>query len=292
MQDFHGADLNILDEAIEHARVLNVLGTLLGEVESPWPGATFKRSAAPHGKSDAAAKHGYQLAGELRKRLKIEVEPLSDVRVVAEEHLCIAVVLRRLSTRGACAVKAGDAATIVLSSGLPKTAAKARGAIAHELCHILHDPDREGVHVVLDVENDGSIHANEQRARAFAAELLLPRAGLNGLLGLPSRVRSEQAAKDLVIRAMDYFGASWQITANHLCNRDFIDMSLRTGLEVLNTHTLPASWTMQLPAVDEPSLLVAQRAERAYAQGLITDGEARGALGLEAIDPLPWDEQH
>jgi hypothetical protein len=86
----------------------------------------------------------------------------------------------------------------------------------------LHDPDREGVHVVLDLENDRSTHANEQRARGFAAELLLPRAGLNGLLGLP-RWRS---------RATDRRGA-----------------------------------------------------------GRGRDGSLR-RVGLEPIDPLPWDAPH
>jgi transcriptional regulator with XRE-family HTH domain len=290
MQDFHDTDLAVLDNAIEHARTLSALGKALGEIESSWSGPTFRRSAAPHDTPDAAAKHGYHLAGELRKYLNLGAEPVGDLRAVAEDKLCIAVVLRRLSTRGVFAVKAGDAAAIVLSSSFARTVTRTRASIAHELCHILHDPEREGVHVVLDVENDGSIHANEQRARAFAAELLLPRGGLNRLLGLPSGVIAEQVAKDLVIKAMDHFGASWQITVNHLCNRHFIDMGLRTGLEPLEAHALRSFWATPLPGLDEPSLLVAQRAERAHRQGLITDGDARGALGIEMIDPLPWDE--
>lgn len=288
MQDFRDEDLAVLDEAIEHARDLNALGRTLHEQDATWPGATFRRSAAPHDSSDAAARHGYQLADELRRRLQRVSEPLVDLRALAEEELSIVVVRRRLSTRGACAVKAGDAAAIVLNGSSPQFDARTRAAIAHEICHVLHDPDVEGVHVVLDLETDRSAHANEQRARGFAAELLLPRAGLNGLLGVPRGVREQQAAVEMVVAAMDRFGASWQITANHLCNHGFIDRSLRAWLEALEAHTLAPSWRVALPPVDGPSLLVRARAQRAHEQGLITDGEAREMLGLDPIDPLPW----
>lgn len=291
MQDFRDSDLDILDEAIAHARTLNALGRLLQESPEEWPVAGFRRSEAPHDTSDAAARHGYQLAGELRRALGVVTEPLDDLRGLVEERLGIAIVLRELSTRAACAVKAGEAAAIVLSGGAFKSASRARSAIAHEVGHILHDPDREGVHIVLDLETDRSAHANEQRARAFAAELLLPRAGLNRLLGVPRGVREQDTAKELVITAMEHFGASWQITANHLCNREFVDMSLRVWLEALEAHALSGSWKISLPALNGPSLLVSDRARRAHEKGLITDGEARGALGLEAIDPLPWDDE-
>jgi Zn-dependent peptidase ImmA (M78 family) len=291
MQDFRDVDLDLLDDAIEQARTLTALGRLLQEAPEGWPGGGFRRSEAPHDTSDAAARHGYQLAGELRRFLGLATEPLDDVRGLVEERLGIAIVRRELSTRAACAVKAGDEAAIVLSGGSFKSASRARGAIAHEVCHILHDPDREGVHIVLDLDNDRSTHANEQRARAFAAELLLPRAGLNRLLGVPRSVREQDTAKELVIEAMDHFGASWQITTNHLCNREFVDMSLRVWLEALEAHALSGAWKVSLPLINGPSLLVAARVARAHEKGLITDGEARSALGLEAIDPLPWDDE-
>jgi Zn-dependent peptidase ImmA (M78 family) len=288
MQDFRDEDLAILDDAIEQARDLCALGRVLRELDATWPGATFKRSAAPHDASDAAARHGYQLATELRRRLQRATEPLRDLRAVAEEELAVVVLRRRLSTRGACAVKAGDAAAIVLNGSAHQFDARTRAAIAHELCHVLHDPDREGVHVVLDLETDRNAHANEQRARGFAAELLLPRAGLNGLFGVPRDVREQAAAVEMVTGAMDHFGASWQITANHLCNHGFVDRSLRAWLEALEAHALAPSWSVVLPPLDGPSVLVRTRAQRAHEQALITDGEARAMLGLEPIDPLPW----
>ncbi|MCX5743170.1 MAG: helix-turn-helix domain-containing protein [Proteobacteria bacterium] len=287
MQDFQDVDRAVLDGAIEQARILHELGVMLHESNDVWPGASFKRAEAPHDSFDAAAKHGYQLAIELRKFWGLPIEPLEDLRAIVEERLGIAILVRQLSTRATCAVKVCDDAAIVLSGGT-RGAARVRGAIAHELCHILHDPDHEGVHVVLDPEHDRSTHANEQRARAFAAELLLPRAGLNRLLGVPRNVREQLVARDLVIAAMDRYGTSWPITANHLCNREFIDLELRVWLEALDAHVLSSSWSVSLPPVHGPSQLVEQRTTRAHERALITDGEARSALGIEAIDPLPW----
>jgi hypothetical protein len=94
MQDFRDRDLDILDEAIEHARTLNALGRMLQETSEEWPVAGFRRSEAPHDTSDAAARHGYQLAGELRRALGILIEPLEDLRGLIEERLGIAIVLR------------------------------------------------------------------------------------------------------------------------------------------------------------------------------------------------------
>jgi Zn-dependent peptidase ImmA (M78 family) len=165
---------------------------------------------------------------------------------------------------------------------------RARGAIAHELSHLLHDPSDAGVQVVLDLEHDRSTHANEQRARAHAAELLLPRTGLQGLLGLPRAVAEHAEALELVRRAMDHFGASWELTANHLCNRGFVDRDLRVWLEAAHAHAPPAR-PMRLPASGAPSLLLADRTRRAHESALITDGEARAILGMESIDDLPWE---
>ncbi|MGK4004474.1 ImmA/IrrE family metallo-endopeptidase [Sorangium sp. So ce1036] len=52
--------------------------------------------------------------------------------------------------------------------------------LAHELGHILFDPPQGEIHLVVDQEDDvgkGVRHV-EQRARAFAAELLMPAEGL------------------------------------------------------------------------------------------------------------------
>lgn len=221
LQDFRDDDLPVLDTAVDQARSMGALGRMLNEAPEVWPGARFMRVDAPHDAPDAPARDGYRLANALRRFLARPTEALNDVVALAERELGIAVVVRRLSSRAVCAVKVGDTAAIVLQGSSASYPARTRATVAHEICHILHDPDREGVHVVLDLEDNKDAHADEQRARAFAAELLLPRAGLQALLGEPRQVREHDHVCELVIRAMDHFGTSWQLTANHLCNHGF-----------------------------------------------------------------------
>ncbi|MBK7076678.1 MAG: helix-turn-helix transcriptional regulator [Myxococcales bacterium] len=287
LRDFHDDDLPALDRAITQARVLTEITGMLGTTPAPWP--TRRLDAASHS-SDAAAKQAYQLAIDLRRHLAEPSRPFDDLVEVIEDRLGVVVVVERLSAGGACAVVAGGARAIVLDADTYADAVgRARVALAHELCHVLHDPQEAGVHIVLDREADRSAHANEQRARAHAAELLLPLAGLHGLLGLPAQVDSHDAAVALVARAMDHFGTPWQLTANHLVNRRFVARNLREWLEAAASHGPPAT-PMRMPPAGGPSLAVRRNVELAHRAGHVTDGEARAMLGLRAIAPLPWDQ--
>lgn len=289
MQDFRDDDLPVLDEALEQGRILHELGQLLGEPYAPW---SEQRSNAPHDKSETAAHDGYRLATDLRRHLGKPTQPFEDLRATVEGTLGVAVLVRRLSVRGACAVIAGDAGAIVLDAATyADTPVWAQSTIAHELCHVLNDPAEQGVNIVLDPEEDRSAHANEQRARAYAAELLLPKPGLQGLLGLPASIGETHAAIDLVQRAMVHFGTSWEMTANHLCNRGFVARELRVWLEARHAQPTPSTWPLRLPGRGRPSVLVAARAERAHEASLITDGEARSILGLSVLSPLPWERE-
>ena len=99
-------------------------------------------------------------------------------------------------TLQAAAVRAAatTAAAVVLNlavrggpkPGSPQAWLVDRVSICHELCHILFDEPRGGpVDVVLDDEpRDGQEKpASEQRAGAFAAEMLIPLFGLREIFG-------------------------------------------------------------------------------------------------------------
>jgi Zn-dependent peptidase ImmA (M78 family) len=288
MQDFHDADLVVLDKAIEQGRALVALARLLGEDTGLWPSGAFQTCDAP---GEGTAQHAYALADDLRRQIGLPTQPLGDVRKLAEEQLGIAVLVRQLATPGigAVSIKVRDSAAIVLSAAtLRHRAPMARVYVPHELCHVLHDPDDGGVHVVIDHEIDTRTHRAEQRARAFAAEALLPIAGLRARLGEPRGITAEGDARRLVALARDAFGTSWPIAANHLCNRGFIDLSLRPWLEALDGPRAGNAWDTRQPPVDGPSLLVRERTRRAHDAGVITDGDARDLLGLDDLQPLPW----
>jgi hypothetical protein len=170
-------------------------------------------AASPRNAQHAAAHQGYLLARELRRALGNDADALADLREIAEVSCGVTVVVRRLSTIGstAFAVKAGDAAAIVLAPISSAREPIARVWIAHELCHVLFDIDSGGVHVVIDFDGDRHVQDAERRARAFAAELLLPEAGLRKLVGPPAQVSGETAARNLVAMARDAFGSTWQL---------------------------------------------------------------------------------
>jgi hypothetical protein len=290
-QDFDAAEMPVLDAALEHARVRNALARLVGDDAGMFPRTALAPRGAAGDGTHAAAHQGYQLARELRRALGNETKALGDVRELAEAKIGLALVVRRLSTIGssAFAVKSGDAAAIVLAPSSQGREPHARVSIAHELCHVLFDTDDGGVNVVVDFEVDRRAHQSEQRARAFAAELLLPDDGLRQLIGTPKEVSGEMASKNLVAMARDAFGSTWQVTANHLCNLRFVQPDLRPWLELQQPTPMTRDWITSLPREGGPSAHVEVLAQRAYDAGHLTDGEARAILDIDRLSPLPWE---
>jgi len=291
-QDFAASDAAVLDHALEDARARNALARVLGDDPGSFPSRRLEERGVASDTSHAAARQAYQLARELRRTLGNEADALADLRDLTENLCGITILVRRLATIGstAFAVKAADAAAILLAPITYWREPAARVWIAHELCHLLFDPDAGGVHVVVDFDDDRHVHQAERRARAFAAELLLPEAGLRKLIGSPTGVTGEAGSRNLVAMARDAFGSTWQVAANHLCNLGFISMSLREWLERQPPPPMSRPWATSLPAVDAPSVHVAALTRRAYDAGHLTDGEVRALLHIESLAPLPWDE--
>jgi Zn-dependent peptidase ImmA (M78 family) len=217
------------------------------------------------------------------------------MRVLVEQRFGVAILMRTLATARstAASVRAEEAAGIVLHARdlhRKKNPLLARVHLAHKLCHILFDPSDGGMHIVVDLDADRRGHAAEQRARAFSAELLLPLGGLVALLGDPRGVSDLNAAIALISKARSHFGTSHEITANHLCNLNFIDLRLREHLEAESSSFTGAALMTSLPPEGEASLMVRQYVQSAHEKGLLTDGEAKGLLGLDRLEALPWDE--
>lgn len=291
-QDFSSADAAVLDLALEQARSRNALALLVGDDPGIFPGRGFAPRSVAADAPNAAAHQGYQLARELRRAFGNEADALADLRDLAESTCGVTVLVRRLATIGssAFAVKADDAAAVVLAPVTYLREPIARVWIAHELCHVLFDVDTGEVHIVVDFDGERHVQQAEQRARAFAAELLLPRAGLQKLIGAPAAVSGEAGARKLVAMARDTFGSTWQVAANHLCNLGFIAPELRDWLERQPPPAPSRPWTTSLPAVDAPSVQVAALTKRAYDADHLTDGEVRALLDIDRMAPLPWEQ--
>jgi Zn-dependent peptidase ImmA (M78 family) len=217
------------------------------------------------------------------------------MRALLEERLGVAGLVRTLQSSHVTvhSVRAGMYSVGVLNAREFHRARHpmlVRVDLAHDLSHVLFDPSAGGLHIVIDAVTDRKNHAAEQRANAFAAELLLPIEGLTDLLGVPRGVNEPNAALELVARARSRFGTSHELAANHLCNLRFVDKRLREWLEAGRTVFTGQRPETTLPAAEAPSRLVAEYVERAHRAELLTDGEARALLGIDRLAQLPWDE--
>lgn len=262
-QDFDPADWEMLNRALLFGRLYSTRASRAGLMK--------RQSFVPVPPSGPmprdAAKQGYRLARSVRSRLQLGGAPLGDLRALIEEQLGIAVLVEPFETLNLRAAAILDVtrtgAAIVLSEdddARRRIPVLNRVYLAHELCHLLFDPIAPGrVQISLDDKPQGYPKEKgqgfskdsllESRAKGFAAELLLPKEGVEELLGAPrGEETSINQAQALAKRAAEHFHTPWTITVWHLKNLQF--MSERVANELLqarprvvtdDTTTLPPS---------------------------------------------------
>jgi Zn-dependent peptidase ImmA (M78 family)/transcriptional regulator with XRE-family HTH domain len=252
-----------------------------------------------------AAKDGYRLANRVRAVLGNESAPMLDMAVMLEEHFGILIRAESLASTSISALTVKDnirgAAAVILNTNNERRAnpSTVRVDLAHELAHVLFDPADRDVDLVIDEDRDddrsprereGSGNSaqelSEKRARAFAAELLMPAEGLRALLGKPQYIMSQREATELIERVRDQFVTPIEIAVNHLVNREYVVHWLRQPLIDLARQREPrrAFGKPSTPAATRPDVLE-RRVLEALERDLITQERARELLGLS-----PWDE--
>lgn len=156
---------------------------------------------------------GYYLASYLREYMKMtKMEPLDVDALVSK--LGLEVVSDNFSGNIlALAIWDSGSPRIHLNMAiLDGKESLRRSSICHELCHILID--RQGARPLCDllVENE-TTDGVERRARAFAAELLLPRAwAVSFLSGLDDKADIDRLAL--------HFGVGKELAANQIIDAD------------------------------------------------------------------------
>lgn len=293
-QDFDDRDSIVLDEALEQGRALTRLRELLGRGPVGLQSPVFQEHEAPTDRPEAPAQDGYRKAREVRRWLGDAQSALGDMRQVLEDRFGVPVLVRPLVSAKVTAVgvHAGNSAAIVLNatdSWRARNPLLSRVFLAHELCHVLFDPESGGLNIVVEAGLDPKTNAAEQRANGFAAELLLPLDGLVQVIGQPLQLSDLDGASRLVSAARGHFGTPHEITANHLCNHRFIDRALREWIVVEKGPFIGQPPETSLPTAEEPSVALKEHVEAAYREGIVTDSEARAILGLDRLAPLPWD---
>lgn len=249
---FRTADLRVFSRGLQHGRFY------VTQTEQGAHGLQRRLRLSPvqpAGPDNAdAARQGHRLAQMLRLLLQQHGAPIFDLRQLVEEQLGIVVSVAHMVTRGLRAGAVLDlqrAGAAMLLRARPQRAALRRVEMAHELCHLLFDPLGGEDHVQLTVdtaaEDRPSASLLEARARGFAAELLLPRAGLLELLGPPRRHHTD-GAEQVITHAQEHFGTPRQLTVNHLANTGYFDETTRYRLLRGPTVRLSSRFSADLPA--------------------------------------------
>ncbi len=173
---------------------------------------------------------GYRAAQRVRRDVGRVAAPITELRPLVEGQLGVWVELAPLvGAADAIAVADARGAAVVLNRASPGTEATRRRSLAHEVCHVLFDPRDDGAlfDSVGPRDLDRAEHGRgdveerrEQRARAFAAELLVPKAALERRWRGPL---TPSAAGHEVSAVAEEFGAPWDLTVYHALNHGFLD---------------------------------------------------------------------
>ena len=169
---------------------------------------------------------GYNLAESARTTLGLGRAPIESLRDLAEKRLGIPVIQARLpghiagATVMTTADDGGDARGVVLNTvGENENVWIRRSTLAHELGHLLYDPDMELQNLRVDSYQDSqsdpergdAVDYVEQRANAFAIAFLAPNDAVR-------KVAPTQVPEEGVANVMHTFGVSQTAARYHINN--------------------------------------------------------------------------
>lgn len=215
---FSPTDVMALAEAAWVIRAQSELSRLLGEMVS-----LDERGFKPDPNySYPAYEHGYRLASATRKLLGIaEDGPIPSIKSLIEEQLHIPVVQQGLAKKFAGATLAGkmDRGIVVNEEGDNANVWVRRMTMAHELGHLLWDPDQKLDRLKVDKYADvGSNFGGpardpvEIRTNAFAISFLAPPTGVSQI------VKQNGNLVDAIGRVMTTFGIGATAAKYHVLN--------------------------------------------------------------------------
>ena len=177
-----------------------------------------------------AWKVGYGLADEARRLLDLGREPIGSMRDLVEVRLGIPVIQAPLpgnreiagATVATTDESGGEVRGIVLNtSGANENVWIRRTTLAHELGHLLYDPEQKLQRLKIDSYEENETNPRnegadfvEQRANAFALAFLAPNEAVRKIAPMP-------LSADSVARTMHEFGIGKVAAAYHICNSHY-----------------------------------------------------------------------
>ena len=206
---------------------------------------------------------GYNLARDARETLRVGQSPISSMRELVENRMGIPVIQARLPGQIAGATvmtmdeDGREARGVVLNTvGGNENVWIRRATLAHELGHLLYDPDAslENVRVdsYLDSQRDPeTLEADfvEQRANAFAIAFLAPNDAVR-------RLASPPVSEESVSNVMHGFGISHTAARYHIANSHYRQYEVPLGAidaEPSDEQTAAENFTIDFfPLSDTP----------------------------------------
>ena len=175
-----------------------------------------------------AWKVGYNLAEEARRKLKLGESQIPSMRELVEDRLGIPIVQVALGQKiaGATVVTVNEdgeeaRGVILNTAGDNENVWVRRATLAHELGHLLYDPNERLENVRVDPyeqsqadPQEDDIDYVEQRANAFAIAFLAPLDEVRRLAPVPF-------SRESVVNVMHRFGISQTAAKYHVCNAHY-----------------------------------------------------------------------
>jgi transcriptional regulator with XRE-family HTH domain/Zn-dependent peptidase ImmA (M78 family) len=285
VSDFRAEDRILLEEGLLWATRLREINQALHR------GFPLREAFHPIGVEGTPYLHGYSLARSVRGKIGAGPATAIDPWAILEDQLGVLVRSVGMASSRVAAVTVKDARdgtiAVLLNSRAPRANNRAliHVDLAHELAHVMFDQPSEELEVWIERELDGEPNdagdRREQRARAFAAELLLPQDGLRTVLGPPRKQTKAPEAAELIVRTANAFGTPAELTGNHLKNHDYIAEAARSAAIDLSKKDIDV-----VPPASRESALV-RFTRDALQQGAITAARARELLDLTVWDSGP-----
>jgi Zn-dependent peptidase ImmA (M78 family)/transcriptional regulator with XRE-family HTH domain len=226
----------------EVASVVRIQSMLMDWLDQPSEANAFQPDPNYGSLVSPAWRLGYRLASKARNRLGLGSGPISSMRDLVEKRLGIPVVQVRLpqAIAGATITTSGhdgsDVRGVVLNTvGDNANVWVRRATLAHELGHILYDPDTELERLRVDSytgiqenpEIGGERDYVEQRANAFAIAFLAPLESVREIALSP-------ISTEAVGKVMQTFGISWTAARYHVSNAHYRTTSLSQSMAQLD----------------------------------------------------------
>ena len=247
---------------------------------------------------------GYALARRARELLGVGLEPIESMRDLVEGRLGIPVIQVELPQEiaGATISSHGQRGIVLNVAGRNSNVWIRRTTLAHELAHILFDPEERLSNVRVDsydqiardARRDGELpDPVEQRANAFAIEFLAPRDAVRQFVSDPAQVSAAS-----VEQVMSKFGVGKAAARFHVGNSWWGQAELppESGIRSEPTYEQKAAEDFTLDYF-EPNVTPEQRrgrfaflAAEAVQEGLITNDTAAQYLACtekEMREALP-----